>query len=89
MNIFTKKLTIPRSNKTKTTDVAQTWEVRWFSWKKNSIYYESDGHLAVTASPVIEVFFTKQEAEDFAESLDKAMKLIRLNGATVTVCKSK
>lgn len=70
-----KWLTVPWSNKTKKVQTACMWEVRWDAVKityRNGLF---------TYIPQIEVFTEKSAADDFAESLRKAFKLVRFNGS--------
>ncbi len=76
-----KWLRIPFSNETKEIKVAQTWEVRW-----QSRYGEYSGSVR----PELESFLTEKEANDFAESLRAAYKLLRhTSGTEVSVAKAR
>lgn len=81
MNIFIRSLIVPRSNETKTIDVAQLWDVRW-----NSRHGEYSGDIR----PQLECFTSEEAADAFAESLRNAFKLIRTtSGNNVFVTKAK
>ena len=75
-----KKLTVPETNDTIEIESIQLWKVQW-----TSRYGEFSGHT----SQEFEAFTSEREANDFAESLRNAFKLIRhTSGNTVTVTKS-
>ena len=92
-----KWLKVPVSNETKDVKVAQMWEVRWASVKghRGLAFGMSDQQADIQWGsaqrvPEVEVFYSEQEANDFAESLRAAMRLIRLTCCTeVTVSKTK
>lgn len=68
------KLIVPESNETKEVDVAQTWEVRFFSTHFDRRYGLS------TSKPEMEVFTDREAAEAFAQSLRNAFALTRTTG---------
>lgn len=63
-----KKLLRPKNNKTKETDSIQLWYVRWTS-RYGNFFNETES--------VMEAFTSKEDAEEFAESLKQAFKLIQ------------
>jgi hypothetical protein len=65
---FTKKLTVPTTNDVKEVDTVQTWQVRWLS--RNDKWHSS-------LFPELEVFLSEKDANDFADSLRNAYKLVR------------
>lgn len=71
MFFFTKNLSVPETNTTRTVQVAQTWEVRWESLGPRFIY-----------RPEIEIFLTEPDAKAFAESLRRAFMLLRYTTGT-------
>lgn len=74
-----KWLTIPWSNRTKQIQVPQLWYVRWES------RYDKYGS---STQPEVEAFTSEQQANEFAESLRKAFKLIKhTSGTNVLVSK--
>ena len=76
-----KKLIVPWSNRTKEIDAVQMWEVRWRS---------RHGDFSHDTRPELECFTSESLAEEFAESLQKAFKLIRhTSGDSVRVYKAK
>lgn len=81
MNISLKSLLVPFSNKTKTIDAVQLWEVRW---KSRFGAYASDTREEV------ECFTDVELANEFAQALKNAFSLLRhTSGARVSVIKSK
>lgn len=80
MKWFTKPITVPASNETKTIDAVQLWEVRWTS---------RHGAFSTDTRPEMEGFPTEAEAEAFATSLRNAFTLVRhTSGTKVTVRKA-
>lgn len=63
-----KKLIIPKSNETKEVDAVQLWIVEWVSR-----YGAYSGDL----NREFEAFPSKEKADEFADALRKAFKLIR------------
>ncbi len=49
-------------------DAAKTWTVRWRSYRH---------HLDFDGTEYVEVFVTKKEADEFAEAIEKAFKLVK------------
>lgn len=77
--IWLKKLTVPFTNATRETDAVQLWEVRWTS---------RYGEYHYCTKPEMEAFTSPEAADEFAESLRNAFKLIRhTDGTKVTVRK--
>lgn len=76
------KLIVPESNETREIDVAQTWEVRWYSAEVD-LRYSS----LTKFNPAMEVFLSSEEAEAFAQSLRNAYALARVTGLSVKVSK--
>ena len=80
MIINFKWLEIPFTNKTKSIEVPQLWEVRWTS---------RHGSFNSDTQPEMEAFTSQEQADDFAKSLANAFKLIKhTSGNTITVRKS-
>lgn len=75
--LWLKKKEIPVSNETQFIDVVQTWEVRWTS--------ETGKYPYNRTQPEMEVFLSKQQAEDFADSLRAAFKLVKHTSYDVVV----
>ena len=67
MRFFTKKLTVPESNETKQTDAVQLWTVTW--WARV-------GQWNGDVEKRYEAFTSEAGANEFAESLRAAFKLI-------------
>lgn len=81
INLIFKKLIVPKSNDTKEVEAVQLWKVSWLSRYDK---WDVHGH------PEMEAFTSEEEAEQFAESLRNAFKLIRHPGADkVKVTKAK
>ena len=90
MNLFKKKISIPVSNETKEIDAVQLWEVRFTSLEEICENYSS-----ITKRPQMEAFTDEASANQFAESLVSAQKILRLRedktfpgGLKVTVTKA-
>lgn len=78
---FTKKLTVkqtevPASNEVKTIENVQLWYVGWIS---------RDGDASWNTNKETEAFTSEQEANDFAQSLRNAFKLLRHTSNTRVV----
>jgi hypothetical protein len=68
MNLFFKKTSVPVSNEMKEVDAVQLWQVTW--WSRHG-EYSSD------LEKEFEVFTSEKEANEFAEALRAAYKLVR------------
>jgi hypothetical protein len=80
MKLFWKKKDLPVTNETKEVDVVQLWYVRW-----QSRY--SDYSFGVRQE--MEAFTSAEAANEFAESLRAAFKLIKhTTGNSVSVVKN-
>ena len=84
MNIFkkffTKKVEVPETNEVKEVEAIQLWFVRWYS---------RSGSFSSDMRKEMEAFSSEEAAEEFAESLRAAFKLIRhTSGNRVTVEKN-
>jgi hypothetical protein len=78
---WTKKIPVPVSNEIKEIDAIQLWEVRWSSRHGS---YSTDTKFEMEAFP------SKNQAEEFAQALRNAFKLIKhTSGNDVTVTKGK
>lgn len=76
---FRKRL-VPESNKLREIEVVDAWAVRWRS---------RHGEFSGETQPEIEVFANRDLAEEFAESLRMAFRLIRTtSGDKVKVMRS-
>ncbi len=73
MNLFFKKTSVPVSNEMKEVDAVQLWQVTW--WSRHGAY-SSD------LEKEFEVFTSEQEANDFANALRAAYKLLRHTSGT-------
>ncbi|MHC4574372.1 MAG: hypothetical protein ACYS76_09620 [Planctomycetota bacterium] len=71
-----KPIEIPESNETRTVEAVQLWRVEWLSIQSR---WDTDGHREYAA------FVSRNQAEEFAESLRAAFKLIRQGWATHVV----
>jgi hypothetical protein len=71
MKFFTRKTTVPESNKTREVDGARLWAVRWVA---------RDGEFMRNCRWVMRAFPVEQDAKDFAEALKKAFALIQHTG---------
>lgn len=69
--ISLKKLLIPSGSKE--IDAAKTWSVRWRSYKHD---------LDFDGTEYVEVFVTKQEADEFADSIKNAFAIIKQRSNT-------
>lgn len=79
MKVLLSKILAPISNALRETDVAQTWEVRWYS---------RQGQYSSDVQPECEVFISEAEALHFKVALEQAFRLIRhTSGALVTISK--
>ena len=77
MNLFFKKTSVPVSNEMKEVDAVQLWQVTW--WSRRGAY-SSD------VEKEFEAFTSEKEANDFADALKAAYKLIRhTSGTSVNV----
>jgi hypothetical protein len=80
VNIILKTLLMPFSNKTKSVDAVQLWEVRWTS---------RHGEFSGMTSTELEGFTSEELANEFAQALRNAFKLIKhSSGNRVTVSKA-
>lgn len=78
---WTKKIEVPASNEIKEVDAIQLWEVRWTS---------RHGGFSGDTKPEMEAFPSQIQAEEFAQALRNAFKLIKhTSGNNVTVVKGK
>lgn len=78
---WTKKITVPTSNETKEVDAIQLWEVRWTS---------RYGSYSRDTQAEMEAFPSQNQAEEFAQALRNAFKLIKHTSENnVTVTKGK
>lgn len=68
MSLFFKKTPVPISNEIIEINTVQLWQVMWYS---------RHGEYSHDISKEFEVFTSEKEANDFAESLRAAFKLIR------------
>jgi len=77
MKFFKKKVRMPESNATKEVDGVQvyvvTWTSRWGSYSSNT-------------NQEFEAFIDKDQAEEFAESIRKAFKLLRFTAENKVRC---
>lgn len=80
MKWLTKTLTVPATNETKEVEAIQLWKVRWQS---------RDGEFHANTSPEVEAFPTREEADNFADALRNAFKLLRHTGRGTGVSVSK
>ena len=72
---------VPESNKLREVEVVDTWAVRWTS---------RYGSFHSNTQPEIEVFASRELAEEFSESIKLAFRLLRHKGegTSVTVIRS-
>ncbi len=84
-----KLLNVPVSNETKQIEVAQLWEVRW--WSRNGWSMSEDNPSHVSCRQEVETFLTAREAEAFATSLRNAFDILKYTGSgrKVFVTKAK
>lgn len=68
MKFWLKKGSVPLSNETKQVDEARLWAVRWTARYSD---------FSAGTMPVMRVFPSKIDAEEFAQSLKAAFKLIQ------------
>lgn len=66
--MFFKKLTVPQSNETEQVDALEVWSVRWYS---------RNGEFYTDVKEECEFFTSENTANEFAESLRAAFRLIR------------
>lgn len=80
-NLFFKWLTVPQSNETKQVEAVQLWEVRWES---------RHGPATWETRPELETFTSESSAQEFAQALRNAYRLIRhTSGAHVSITKAR
>lgn len=65
---WTKGVTVPETNETRQIEAIQLWYVRWTARK---------GAFNSDAYPVMEAFPSEQLANEFADSLKQAFKLLK------------
>jgi len=81
MKLWFKKLTVPENSATKEVEAVQLWYVKWT--KINSFQ-----QAFLSGTKVMEAFTSKEAADEFAESLKKANKLLRDDWRDITVEKN-
>lgn len=78
--LWFKKLTMPLNNDVKQVDAVQCWQVRWQS---------RHGEFSMDTTPQVEVFTSRELAEEFATALERAFNLLRItSGNYVKVVKA-